>query len=944
MNNLSSFWLRIIVGVTCIIILCSAIRLKEEPGDVDRSGDVGVAKMIPQHGGQASETGVCFGDDIYQGDIIVDERFIAIHGLPSAERSNRSLVIENDIHSSKDGQPHGFRSKKVQRIQLARDARKTQEKSLRVKRGATAYKRRLWPDKIIPYTIDDVFDNKTRNLLHLSMQHWEQYTCLRFIPHTDQSGYIEFVASDGCCSQVGYYGVKQLISIGPGCETLGTMVHELGHAIGFWHEQSRPDRDSHVSVLEENVPNIVRHNFRKYDDYVIDSLGQPYDFESIMHYGSRSFSKNYQKTIIPLRGNEIGQHRVLSVGDILQANLLYRCSKMIGGCGGAIFQADGHITSPHYPAPSAPNTTCDWSIGVEDGFALKLEFIDIDLPVDDDSKCQTNAFVELREGLGELSPLIGRFCGNRLPSPITLDNGNAWIRFKSGTRRNLDMSGFVIRFKSVSLHKKLSDLRGVLKSLNYPLSFPPGTDTVWQITLQEGVIVNLRIDELLIPRSSKTGCLGDYLMIIDGPSSQSPMITKLCQSQKRVGVASSGPNLRIEMHSGPPTTSADSVQMHEIGLSNETPTRFHASYSARDVNECRNNNGGCEQACLNMFGGHVCGCQYGYVIDSNYKNCTDVDECLANNGGCSHLCVNTEGAYHCACPDGYYLSPQNKTHCIDENECDDPARNRCQQHCHNTLGGYACSCPSGFILDTDNMSCIELSYCGGYLNDYEDSLLSPVVPQDNNNSFDCVWQISVDEDFIISLRFFFDYWPATDYCHSYIDVLEGRGPTSGHFRLCDDSDNTEDMYRTTSNIIWVHYHSQAAHEGIFQIDYYTQMKDNSTIECGGELNGTGTLESPGYPNVYPNKVDCIWKITGKGVKLSFENFDLEKEERCQFDFLDIMDGHHREPSSRHIGRFCGDASPPSELRSSTGALYIKFQSDATVQGRGFRAVFEVENA
>ena len=63
----------------------------------------------------------------------------------------------------------------------------------------------------------------------------------------------------------------------------------------------------------------------------IDSLGQPYDFESVMHYGSRSFSKNLQDTIVPKNGNEIGHGRVLSVGDILQTNLLYRCSIMTGG-------------------------------------------------------------------------------------------------------------------------------------------------------------------------------------------------------------------------------------------------------------------------------------------------------------------------------------------------------------------------------------------------------------------------------------------------------------------------------------------------------------------------------------------------------------------------------------------------------------------------------------
>lgn len=58
----------------------------------------------------------------------------------------------------------------------------------------------------------------------------------------------------------------------------------MGHAIGFQHEQTRPDRDGYVSIQTQNIQSGVAYNFMKYPSTQVNNYGVPYDYTSVMHY------------------------------------------------------------------------------------------------------------------------------------------------------------------------------------------------------------------------------------------------------------------------------------------------------------------------------------------------------------------------------------------------------------------------------------------------------------------------------------------------------------------------------------------------------------------------------------------------------------------------------------------------------------------------------------
>ena len=153
----------------------------------------------------------------------------------------------------------------------------------------------LWP-KVgsvyqIPYTITSSATNLSTALSTFNATF---SGLIQFVARTTETDFVDFnfdtTNHNGQCEAIiGRAGGQQEVAGSVDC-SIGTLLHEMGHVVGFWHEQARTDRDTYVTVNYNNIIKGSRSNF----DQVTDNaqLLTLYDYASIMHYIPFAFSRN----------------------------------------------------------------------------------------------------------------------------------------------------------------------------------------------------------------------------------------------------------------------------------------------------------------------------------------------------------------------------------------------------------------------------------------------------------------------------------------------------------------------------------------------------------------------------------------------------------------------------------------------------------------------------
>ncbi|XP_036871674.2 tolloid-like protein 2 [Manis javanica] len=859
--------------------------------------------------------------------------------------------------------------------------------SPRVRRATTSRTERIWPGGVIPYVIGGNFTGSQRAIFKQAMRHWEKHTCVTFIERTDEESFIVFsYRTCGCCSYVGRRGGgPQAISIGKNCDKFGIVAHELGHVVGFWHEHTRPDRDQHVTIIRENIQPGQEYNFLKMEAGEVSSLGETYDFDSIMHYARNTFSRGvFLDTILPRRDDNgirptIGQRVRLSQGDIAQARKLYKCP----ACGETLQDTTGNFSAPGFPNGYPSYSHCVWRISVTPGEKIILNFTSMDLFK---SRLCWYDYVEVRDGYWRKAPLLGRFCGDQVPEPLTSTDSRVWVEFRSSS--NILGKGFFAEYEA-TCGGDINKDTGQIQSPNYPDDYRPSKECVWRITVSEGFHVGLTFQAFEIERHDS--CAYDYLEIRDGPTEESTLIGHFCGYEKPEDVKSS----------------SNRMWMKFVSDGSINKAGFAANFF-KEVDECAwPDGGGCEQRCENTLGSYRCVCDPGYELAADKKTCevacggfiTKLNGTITSPGWPKEYPTNKHCIWQVVAPAQYRISLQFEVFELEGNDVckydfvevhsglspdarlhgkfcgstmpevitsqsnnmrvefksdntvskrgfrahffsdkDECAKDNggCQHECVNTFGSYLCRCRNGYRLHENGLDCKEAG-CVHKISSAEGTLASPNWPDKYPSRRECTWNIFTTAGHRVKLTFNeFELEQHQECAYDHLELYDGPdslAPILGRF--CG-SKKPAPVVASGSSLFLRFYSDASVQRRGFQAAHST--------ECGGKLKAevqTKELYSHAQfgDNNYPSQARCDWVIMaedGYGVELIFQTFEVEEEADCGYDYMEAYDGY--DSTAPRLGRFCG-SGPLEEIYSAGDSLMIQFHTDDTINKKGFHAQY-----
>ncbi|XP_076868457.1 CUB and sushi domain-containing protein 3 isoform X4 [Brachyhypopomus gauderio] len=630
----------------------------------------------------------------------------------------------------------------------------------------------------------------------------------------------------------------------------------------------------------------------------------------------------------------------------------------IAECGGSFKgESVGRILSPGYPFPYDNNLRCTWSIEVDSGNTVSLQFLAFDTEASHD-------ILKVWDGNPGNEMLLKEVSGSLIPDGIHSTLNVVTIQFE--TDFYISKSGFAIDFSSsvatacrdpgtpmngsrsgegkepgdpvtfvcdpgyelqgepritcIQVENRyywqpspptciapcggnITGSSGFILSPNFPHPYPHSKDCDWFITVHSDYVISLAFISFSIEPNY------DFLYIYDGPHTNNHLIGTFQDGKLPEKIESSSNVMHIAFRSD------GSVSY----------TGFHLEYKAK-----------LREACFDP--GSV---MNGTRLGSDYKLGSTVTF---------------------RCEPGYQLQGYSTLTCV-MGHTNRPEWNRALPSCQ--------------------------APCGSRSTGSEGTVLSPNYPRNYTQGHACVYHIAVPGEFVLFGQFLFFQTTPSD----VVDIYDGPSPESPLLTSIYGWHSGEPLPLSSGNEITIKFTTEGPNTAkgfhfvyqavprtsasqcnsvpeprfgkrsgsafglgalvLFECNPGYTLHGTSAIRCEAvpnslaQWNGTvptcsvpcggiltarrGTILSPGYPDPYDNHLNCVWKVfvpEGAGIQITVVTFSTEHN----WDSLDFYDGV--DGNAPRLGSYSGTTIPPL-LNSTSNNLYLTFQTDMSVSGAGF---------
>ncbi|KAK3106526.1 hypothetical protein FSP39_021900 [Pinctada imbricata] len=661
------------------------------------------------------------------------------------------------------------------------------------------------------------------------------------------------------------------------------------------------------------------------------------------------------------------------------------CEQEQQRCGGVLTGETGSFRYPREEGNTYPHgVSCAWRIETTPGKIISATFPQFNIEYH--PNCIYD-FLQIHDGPAASAHKLGTFCGTAPPNGgrVNTTQHKMYLWFYSDASVATD--GFVVNWISadpICGGEITGQDHGVIQSPGYPGNYPHNRTCVWYITVSPGN--NIQFAFAAFAMENHPNCSYDYLKIFDGPNENSPILGRYCNDTNVLPppVQTTSPNAYIIFHSDA-TLSAQGFRLtyHAVSAGPQCGgalTTPQGTITSPNFPSPYNHDASCVWTISVATGdtitltfdtmdiegptGTTCNYDFVEVRDGPDENSAlfnrfcgnTIPSPLTSTGNNLYITFRSDSSqtgqgfrarYSTACggtftePRGTIQSPSYPNAYPGNKQCDYIISQPVGQRITLTFTDFdvedAATCQYDYVLMVaSDILCEPLIprvgkwMSNGYQNGYEKlDVKQPVELQSHQRLL-----------------------------VSFLQVHDGgsiSAPLLGRF--CGSQ--IPEALQTTQNMMFLRFVSDGSlHNQGFRATYTSEVQNATggirvsqtqalfTSDCGGMLTSlTGTLTSPGHPNVYPHGVNCTWNIlvpAGNVVRLTFNAFSMEASTTCAYDYVAVYDNTTINPNSL-LGKYCGAGTPPSQT-STDNYMTVLFVSDSSVAQEGFSASYVSLNA